>query len=103
MDISEDELLAKAVANGQRLSADERGRDAAVATLIAGCDLAFGLYPDQSSRGFNFTVIKGAGHLAGARASRWDVIPFDNADALDVACGLYGDYDWMSPEPAASR
>ena len=94
MDISEDELLARALvheakAAGEVLDAEAMGAIAATA------DLLFGLYPDSSARGFNYTVIRGAEHLARAESVRWDVIPFADADTLDAACGELGDYDWM--------
>ena len=96
--MSEQELLARAVANRGIVETDGKRDHAAVRMLVTGSDLVFGLYPDRSTRGFNFTVIKGGRHLSSPDV-RWDVIPFESSDAMDDACGEYGDYDWMTPDP----
>jgi hypothetical protein len=94
MDISEQELLARAVAHQAKAPGGALDENA-VRAIAAGADLVFGLYPDTSARGFNYTVIRGAEHLAHAKSVRWEVIPFADADAMDAACGELGDYDWL--------
>lgn len=91
MDIPEDELLAKAVANQPLIAGAEDESQAVIRTLIADADIVFGLYPDRSDRGFNYTVIKGAAYLARAASMTWDVIPVKDANALDDIYDLYGE------------
>jgi len=90
MDISDTDLLAKAVENEKLIAGTDDEREAAIREMVAGAELVFGLYPDRSDRGFNFTPIKGLEHINKADVV-WDVIPFASANDLDDAYEKYGD------------
>jgi hypothetical protein len=91
MDIPEEDLLAKAVENQPLVVGSEDDVEAAIRTLIGDSEIVFGLYPDRSDRGFNYTVIKGAAYLDDAASMTWNVIPVKDANALDDLYDMYGD------------